>query len=129
MYVDGTGLSPSEPVLCPILTLLLHVDDTGAGKSTTVQVLFRLLEPTRGDIVIDGVSVLELGLHDLRKKLSVIPQVRRSRLMKEGLRAHDVSSHGTSSRERVSLGLSHPDDVRCFDLRVSGAVPLLGHGA
>lgn len=50
----------------------------GAGKSTTVQVLFRLLEPTRGDIVIDGVSVLELGLHDLRKKLSVIPQVHHS---------------------------------------------------
>lgn len=48
---------------------------TGAGKTSALQVLFRLIEPSRGDMWIDGVSITELGLHDLRKKLSVIPQV------------------------------------------------------
>ena len=28
-----------------------------------------------GDIVIDGISIKEIGLHDLRKKLAIIPQV------------------------------------------------------
>lgn len=35
--------------------------------------LFRLTEPT-GDIYIDNVAVKELGLHDVRGNISIIPQ-------------------------------------------------------
>lgn len=52
------------------------VGRTGAGKSTLTLALFRFLEARSGSIVIDGLDVSRIHVHDLRARLSIIPQVR-----------------------------------------------------
>ncbi|CAG5125083.1 unnamed protein product, partial [Candidula unifasciata] len=50
------------------------VGRTGAGKSSLMLALFRLIEPCQGKVVIDGLDVSKLGLYQLRQKLTILPQ-------------------------------------------------------
>ncbi|KIN98426.1 hypothetical protein M404DRAFT_851151, partial [Pisolithus tinctorius Marx 270] len=47
---------------------------TGAGKSSLLLALFRIIEPCSGKILIDGVDITKIGLHDLRSSIAIVPQ-------------------------------------------------------
>lgn len=50
------------------------VGRTGAGKSSLTLALFRIIESAGGKIFIDGQDIAKMGLHDLRSRLTIIPQ-------------------------------------------------------
>ena len=50
------------------------VGRTGAGKSSILQSLFRLIDLSSGTVEIDGINIKEVGLHTLRTKVGYIPQ-------------------------------------------------------
>ncbi|XP_017858861.1 PREDICTED: probable multidrug resistance-associated protein lethal(2)03659 isoform X2 [Drosophila arizonae] len=71
---------PQAPYILKSLNFVIEprekvgiVGRTGAGKSSLINALFRL-SYNDGSIVIDGRDTEEMGLHDLRSKISIIPQ-------------------------------------------------------
>uniref|UniRef100_A0AAY4BU55 Multidrug resistance-associated protein 1 n=1 Tax=Denticeps clupeoides TaxID=299321 RepID=A0AAY4BU55_9TELE len=50
------------------------VGRTGAGKSSLTLGLFRIIEASEGEIRVDGVNIANMGLHDLRSRITIIPQ-------------------------------------------------------
>ncbi|VDB90127.1 unnamed protein product [Peniophora sp. CBMAI 1063] len=72
---------PELPAVLKGISLSVHpgekigfVGRTGAGKTSLLTTLFRLVELTSGSITIDGVDISTLGLSDLRKNIAIIPQ-------------------------------------------------------
>ena len=50
------------------------VGRTGAGKSSFIQILFRMGTLVKGQIEIDHIDIATIGLDDLRSRISIIPQ-------------------------------------------------------
>lgn len=50
------------------------VGPSGAGKTTLFDLLMRFHDPQSGQIVLDGVPIEQMGLHDLRDRMAIVPQ-------------------------------------------------------
>ena len=83
LEVDGlvAGYAPDLPPVIKGLSFKIDKNErigvvgrTGAGKSSLTLALFRFLEPRAGSIIIDGVDISNIKLHDLRSRLAIIPQ-------------------------------------------------------
>lgn len=50
------------------------VGSTGSGKSTIINLLPRFYDPTKGEILVDGINIQDVSLKDLREKIGYVPQ-------------------------------------------------------
>ncbi len=70
----------SEPVLrgidlvCEPGQTVAIVGHSGSGKSTLVNLLPRFYEPDSGDILLDGISIRDYRLHNLRSQIALVSQ-------------------------------------------------------
>ena len=81
-YARDANDAPTGPRVLDGVSLDIAAGDrvgvvgrTGAGKSSLMGVLFRLVDPTSGTISIDGVDTGSVGLTLLRRSIAIIPQV------------------------------------------------------
>ncbi|XP_040061761.2 multidrug resistance-associated protein 1-like [Ixodes scapularis] len=86
------------------------VGRTGAGKSTMTLSLFRIVEAAEGSIVIDGMDISTLGLHDLRSRLTIIPQ---DPVLFHGTLRYNLDPTGSHASEDLwsALDRAHLGDV------------------
>ncbi|QRW24039.1 ABC transporter transmembrane region [Rhizoctonia solani] len=85
------------------------VGRTGAGKSSLMAALFRIVELTSGSILIDGLDIGEMGLSSVRSKIAIIPQEAgifsgKSHLLGQSISALSLDSPITAEGANLSVG-------------------------
>lgn len=81
---------------------------TGSGKSTLFLTILRIIESEQGTILIDDVDISKLGLSDLRRKITIIPQVLS---LCNFLKSKDPLLYKGSLRDNLDLLHEHSDEV------------------
>ncbi|KAF9459383.1 multidrug resistance-associated ABC transporter [Collybia nuda] len=74
---------------------------TGSGKSTLAMSILRFVDPSSGRIMIDGIDISTIGIHDLRSRLTFIPQ--------------DATLFSGTLRDNLDPFKEH-DDRECLDV-------------
>ena len=102
------------------------VGRTGAGKSSLTLALFRIIESAEGEIQIDDQNVSEIGLNDLRGRLTIIPQ---DPILWTGSLRHNLDPLSTYSDDSLwaALEQSHLKEFFTVCSTIFVRAPKFGH--
>jgi len=96
-YDDENWVLKGVSFVIPKGARAAFVGTTGAGKTTIINLITRNYTPQKGEILIDGVNVNEISLHELRSSVSVVLQ--------------DVFLFTGNIRENLEMGKPKDDEV------------------
>lgn len=87
------------------------IGKTGSGKSTLMNLLIRLLDYQKGQILIDGVEIKDIEKHHLRKNVGVILQepFLFSKSIEDNIKISDASSDITRVSNVAKIAKVHND--------------------
>jgi ATP-binding cassette subfamily B protein len=84
------------------------IGKTGSGKSTIAQLLLRMYDPQKGEILYDGIDIKDFELKSLRSQISYVPQ--------------DVFLFSDSVENNIGFALQDPDKAKVIAAARSAAV-------
>ena len=73
-YPDGPPVVSGVDLTIPARTSVAVVGATGSGKTTVAKLIVRLLDPTDGQVLLDGVDLRDIRLAELRGRVVMVPQ-------------------------------------------------------
>jgi ATP-binding cassette subfamily B protein len=73
-YLEGSPVVKQLSLHIPAGKTIAIVGSTGSGKSTLVKLLLRFYEIQSGSIMLDGIDIRDLQLHDLRRAIGWVSQ-------------------------------------------------------
>jgi ABC-type multidrug transport system fused ATPase/permease subunit len=115
-YPGGADVLHGIDIDLPAQARVAVVGHTGSGKTTLAKLATRLMDPTRGAVLLDGVDLRELAVDSLRRRVVLVPQegflfdgtiadnvayalrTPETPDRSEGLRGHDPHSRETRAR-------------------------------
>ncbi|CAG7725610.1 unnamed protein product, partial [Allacma fusca] len=101
------------------------VGRTGAGKSSLTLGLFRIVEAAGGSIDIDGLNLANMGLHDVRGKLTIIPQ---DPVLFSGTLRHNLDPFQTYSDDSLWHSLEYAHLKKFVDELPAGLDYIISEG-
>ena len=97
--------------------IIALVGESGCGKTTLGRTVLRLEEPTSGDIIYEGESIIGKNMKEYRKKMQIVfqdpyasldPRKTASYSIEEAMKVHHI---GDTARERRQKALEYLQEV------------------
>ena len=105
-FADVSFSYPSRPNILALNKFSLEISPgekiafvgpSGAGKTTTFQLLMRFYDPQAGQVLVDGVDITTARPEDVRQRIGIVPQ--------------ETVIFGTSARENIRFGRPDATDA------------------
>ncbi|MBM3239317.1 ABC transporter ATP-binding protein [Candidatus Poribacteria bacterium] len=126
------GYEPNKPVLKNLTfevkpgEMIGLVGHSGAGKSTTINLLCRFYDTDEGEIIIDGVPIRQIRLENLRSQIGIVPQ---DMFLFSGTIAENISYAKPSATREEIIRAAKIANAHDFILRkADGYETMLGEG-
>jgi ATP-binding cassette subfamily B multidrug efflux pump len=107
---NGTQVLSDVDLHVPAGTTVAVVGRTGSGKTTLVNLVPRLFDPTEGTVLLDGIDLRSIPLEVLRRDIAVVPQ--------------EALVFSTSVRENIAFGLESPEEAAVREAAERAAIDL-----